>query len=222
MRYQLRGSVPPAVPSDGHQLAPTFSDSGKGLFVEIAAGDRSRVVLVRGGTATDWSPADLSCQQPAASGNGTRMVAVCDGRLRLFAAPGRGSALSPSHGEVADPALSPDGSRVAFARLSNGHWHLYELDLVGGVVRPLARGLGDERGPRYSPDGARLVFSRRVGGWDALWLRDLASGEEGRLSQSAGNDNQPTWSSDGQTVYFASDRGRGIFMPAVYRLDLPP
>ena len=125
-------------------------------------------------------------------------------------------------GEVADPALSPDGAHVAFACLREGRWHLYELDMADGTVRPLVNARGDERGARYSPDGGRLVFSRRSGGWDAIWIRDLSTGEEQRVSYSTGNDNQPTWGADGSSVYFASDRGRGIFMPAVYRLATPP
>ena len=220
-RYQLRGTVPPGVPSEGHQLAPAFTGDGKGLFVEIAAHGRSRVALVRAGSANDWSPEDLSCQQPAASNDGTRMVAVCDGRLRVFEAAARSRVLPPAAGDVADPTLSPDGSHVAFARLTDGHWHLYELAPGSDALHPLVTARGDERGPRYSPDGARLVFSRRDTGWDALWLRDLVTGEERRLSRGTGNDNQPTWSDDGRSIYFASDRGRGIFMPAVYRLDLP-
>jgi Tol biopolymer transport system component len=150
------------------------------------------------------------------------LVAVCDGRLHLFDAPSRDHVLPLVAGEIADPALSPDGTRVAFARLRGGHWHLYELDLTRSVVRPLAAGRGDERGPRYSPDGEQLVFSRRVGGCDALWIRNVATGAERRLSRSTGNDDQPVWSDDGRSVYFASDRGRGIFMPAIYRLDLAP
>ncbi len=218
--YQLRGAVPSGVPADGHQLAPAFA-AGRDLFVEIATGGRSRVVRVHAGSGTDWSPADLSCGLPSSSSDGRRLVAVCNGRLYLLDAPGQGHALPLADGEIADPALSPDGGRVAFARLSAGHWHLHELDLGRGVLRPLVAARGDERGPRYSPDGAQLVFSRRVGGWDTVWLRDLASGAERQLSRSTGNDNQPAWAEDGRSVYFASDRGRGIFMPAVYRISLP-
>jgi len=220
-RYQLRGTVPPGVP-DGHQLAPAFARDGRALFVEMAAGDRSRIVLVEAGAATDWSSPDQNCGQPDGSGDGTRMVAVCDKHLFLFDAPGRGHPLPVGEGEVADPALSPDGARVAFARLSAGHWHLCEVDAAGGAVRPLVAAQADERGPRYSPDGAHLVFSRRVGGWDALWIRDLSTGAEQQVSRGTGNDNQPAWSEDGRSVFFASDRGRGIFMPAIYRLDLTP
>jgi len=122
---------------------------------------------------------------------------------------------------LSDGWLRRDGARVAFAWLREGRWHLHELDMANGTVRPLVNARGDERGPRYSPDGGRLVFSRRSGGWDAIWIRDLSTGREQRVSYSTGNDNQPTWGADGRSVYFASDRGRGIFMPAVYRLQLP-
>ncbi len=220
-QYRLRGDVPAGVPGDGHQFAPAFAGAGP-LLVEIAAQGRSRIVRVEAGQATDWTPPSLNCQQPGGSGDGTRVATVCDGRLYLFDAPEHGRALPPMDGEVADPALSPDGAHVAFAWLREGRWHLYELDMADGTVRPLVNARGDERGARYSPDGGRLVFSRRSGGWDAIWIRDLSTGEEQRVSYSTGNDNQPTWGADGSSVYFASDRGRGIFMPAVYRLATPP
>jgi dipeptidyl aminopeptidase/acylaminoacyl peptidase len=220
--YELRGNVPKGVPVGGHQLAPVFASAGRSLFVEIARDGRSRVLQVRDGVATWWTPDDWTCVQPASSADATRVAAVCDGHLYLFDAPAHGRVLSLPPGELADPALSTDGTRLAFARLEDkeSHWRLYELAPAAGGPHPLTSGRGDERGPRYSPDGTALVFSRRVDGRDAVWLRDLASGAEHQLTRSAGNDNQPAWSSDGRSVYFASDRGRGIFMPAVFRLDL--
>jgi len=40
------------------------------------------------------------------------------------------------------------------------------------------------------------------------------------VTYGPGNDTEPAWSQDGTALYFASDRGRGIFMPAIYRIDL--
>jgi TolB protein len=85
----------------------------------------------------------------------------------------------------------------------------------------LLTGPGDARYPRFSPDGKTLAFSRRVWGREHIWLRST-DGAQRQVTFGSGNDTDPAWSTDGETLYFASDRGRGIFMPAIYRLKIPP
>ena len=93
---------------------------------------------------------------------------------------------------------------------------------VRGTTRELTSGSGTEREPSFSPDGRFLAFARRVESSWHLWLLDFDTGLERQLTWQPGNDRQPAWSGDGKHLYFASDRGRGIFMPAIYRLELLP
>src|SRR6185437_13031806 len=55
------------------------------------------------------------------------------------------------------PALSPDGTRVAYARKSNGGWHIFIKTLGSGAIEDLTRELnlpsGFEGYPDWSPDG---------------------------------------------------------------------
>jgi len=56
-----------------------------------------------------------------------------------------------------DPALSPDGTRVAFARWASPHG-VFVLDLRTGQEQRIAS-VNRPRGPTWSPDGARLGFT---------------------------------------------------------------
>src|SRR5947209_12259319 len=66
---------------------------------------------------------------------------------------------------AADPQISPEGSRVAFVRVSvNKDKDTYETSLWlvpadGDAPRRLTNGPRDA-GPRWSPDGRHLVFVR--------------------------------------------------------------
>src|SRR2546427_4065564 len=68
---------------------------------------------------------------------------------------------------IADPQISPDGSRVAYVRVHvNDKKEGYETEIWmvptrGGEPVRLTGGPRDG-GPRWSPDGSRLVFTRSI------------------------------------------------------------
>ncbi|MBI5092099.1 MAG: PD40 domain-containing protein [Candidatus Hydrogenedentes bacterium] len=81
-----------------------------------------------------------------------------------------------------DPAVSPDGSRLAFASNRTGTFNIFTLDLnkrASGVSQ-LTQGNKDDRYPFWSPDSKKLVFtSKRTGNGDIYELS--ASGDAGNL-----------------------------------------
>ena len=60
-----------------------------------------------------------------------------------------------------DPAVSPDGTEVAFAskRAGSGEYDLFLLNIATLEITPLPTMSGDEHDPAWSPGGRYLVFS---------------------------------------------------------------
>ncbi len=70
--------------------------------------------------------------------------------------------LTHSPGVERSPAVSPDGSRVAFVRQRPGakDSDVFILDLETGSARPLAAGPSNEFAPAWSPDGKSILYVR--------------------------------------------------------------
>ena len=115
---------------------------------------------------------------------------------------------------VADPALSPDGSRVAFTfawvdeESYEARSFIRMLPLDGG--RPgdaidFTRGNRDSA-PRFSPDGKTIAFLRADdAGLRQIWLIPAHGGESRQLSQSRGNIVDLAWAPDSQRLVFSAD-----------------
>jgi hypothetical protein len=110
-----------------------------------------------------------------------------------------------------DPAVSPDGSRLAFSSARTGNREIYVADASSGDVRRLtaSRRL-DDRHPVWSPDGRRIAWqSGSPGRWDVYVMR--ADGTRKRLvAGGPGDDVDPAWSPDGARIAFASARSGSL------------
>ena len=124
--------------------------------------------------------------------------------------------------DLIQPALSPDGLRLAYVRADHDGSTLWladadgdnaeRLDLDGGEID-----LVDPRWPTWSPDGERLAFSADVDGQSEIFTVAGIDGEDlERLTEDDGDDRHPSWSPDGDQLAFASDRDGGF---QVYTMD---
>lgn len=102
-------------------------------------------------------------------------------------------ALSPS-GRYAAPALSPDGTWIAYVASGAGGERIFKLRREGGEPRPLtpADGSGAQH-PSWSPESRRIVFWSAQGGRRQLFTMDTNGGGRTALAPSAHNDWDPVW-----------------------------
>ncbi len=74
--------------------------------------------------------------------------------------------------QTTDPAISPDGERLAFCSSGESQEDIFVSRSDGTDRRQLTNDVFKDRLPRWSPDGRRLAFqSNRSGSWE-IWLID--------------------------------------------------
>ncbi|MEZ0486382.1 S41 family peptidase [Fibrella aquatica] len=109
------------------------------------------------------------------------------------------AAPSPKYA-FAEPAISPDGSEVAF--ISGGD--IWTVPTAGGEARLLVAHADNESRPLYSPDGKYLAFGSTRSGNGDIYLLTLETGDLRRLTYDDGAESLTAWSKDGKMVYFQS------------------
>ncbi len=103
-------------------------------------------------------------------------------------------------GLATTPALSPDGSLIAYAsdRAGQGNLDIWlQQTSLGGVVQ-LTSGDADEHEPVFSPDGSRIVFRSEADG-GGLYVIPVLGGDARLLAR---NGRGPCFSPDGKLIAF--------------------
>ncbi len=116
------------------------------------------------------------------------------------------------------PALSPDGSRVAFSSNRSGYWDLYTMELTTGSITRVTDSLEYDGSPSWSPDGLWLAYETYQD--ENLEIAVKASdgtGESIRLTNSPSSDYAPAWSPQGRLIAFVSNRSGE---PEIWLADL--
>jgi hypothetical protein len=121
--------------------------------------------------------------------------------LRMINADGTGFARVPGPaGSRAEPALSPDRSKIAYAATSTLGYFL-RVQVLGTDRPTILRTAGkqiDGMLPAWSPDGKRIAYAG-VGG---LYVVAATGGKPKRLA-IAHVDARPAWSPDGTRIAFS-------------------
>ncbi len=150
---------------------------------------------------------------------------------------------------VGDPQVSPDGSTVAFVKVTvnaaktNYDTSIWSVSTSGNEEPRRITGGNRDTTPRWSPDGRSLVFVRSAetpaaGAAPQLFMLSMSGGDSWALTGLPRGAGGPVWSPDGKWIAFgnsatADDLARGnrppspdsresdvrVITRAVYRAD---
>lgn len=103
------------------------------------------------------------------------------------------------------PALSPDGTRVAFCSDRAGNWDIYVMPISGGHAVQITTDGSSELHPSWSPDGSRLAFGRlgQISNRWEIWVVDVSNPT---VSEFIGNGMFPQWCPVAGTGEAGADR----------------
>ncbi|MFN8179236.1 MAG: protein kinase [bacterium] len=105
-----------------------------------------------------------------------------------------------------DPALSPDGGRIAYASDARGNFDLYVIDVHGGTPLRLTDQPSDEYAPCWFPDGTALAYVSKRDGAEAIWKVGQMGGATTLLLADAVD---PAVSPDDARLAFAAPDSQG-------------
>lgn len=123
----------------------------------------------------DWSP-DSQHLVATVAGQEARLFVTTVGASDTTAFPSLG-------GDATQPAWSPLGNRIAYARLA-GRADVWLVSPDGSGNRLL---VADAIRPTWSPDGSRVAFSRRSLTDMSIWSVDTLGGNLTRVSWAVGH-----------------------------------
>jgi WD40 repeat protein len=217
--------IPASPASFGQATAPAAAPSRslKDKIVFVRADPSISVSSMRSITVAESGPGAIGDQSNEVTGAGqggmvTTVHDAPDMQGRAVANPKTSeiALMNPDGSDVkrlrvfgSDPALSPDGSKIAYcSQRETLYSQIYVMNSDGTALKRLTDiRSGDACGPVWSPDGKRIAYyafaNTQPSRNPEIWIMD---GDGSNPKKLTDHGMDPSWSPDGRQIAFASHR----------------
>ncbi len=227
------GIMIPAVSPDGKKIAALSGDEERPdvAIFDVVTGRSVSIkpsrTLLRGNDCNVITPVMARDNRISWSPDGRTIVLAGRAKdrpclLTLDAATGRIRETIPlPFSQVKDPALSPDGRRIAFSGVAGSGENIYIIDREKHSINSITADDFSDRYPIFTPDGSGVIFSTN---WNTkgdpaqtgyhIQQIDMQTGRRTDLVTGGDSNIQPEFSPDGAHLIFVSDRSglNGIYI----------
>lgn len=106
------------------------------------------------------------------------------------------------------PAVSPDGTKIAYVSRGNGYWDIYILDLFSKQLTQVTNSTEYEGSPTWSSDGQWLAYEGYHDGNMDIYIQSLVDPNQAviQLTDDPAMDHSPAWAPGGRQIAFVSTR----------------
>lgn len=179
------------------------------MFIyDIPTGKRFLVSYRKGiNSGANWLPGDTHMLLTLSKeGNPDIYKMTADGKTLTQLTRG------PNHAMNVEPAISPDGTKIAFSSDRGGRPHIFVMNSDGSNVKRLTSVGKYNASPSWSPDGKMIAFAGHdTDHFDVFTMNADGSNlkrmtDAKKSSGKASNNESPSWSPDGRHILFSSDR----------------
>ena len=182
--------------------SPSWAPGGSHLLVHVDI--QGTPVLAKLDLATGYlslvAPNGLAAQtgyQPVYDPTGKTIYFVDWSLMSIkrFTPNGSLTTVVTSTSYLVDPSVSPDGTRLAYAKeVVPGNFEIFVLNLSTKVATRLTNNGSNDQSPTWSPDGARLAFtSTRSGKRQIYTMNSSTGGGVTRITSKAYGARSPSW-----------------------------
>ncbi len=179
-------------------IGPTFTPGNK-VAVSLSTGKNPDIFLLNHAFQKERTlEANGSINvSPTFDSSGSKMAFTSNrmGGPQIFMKVGGGAAVrvSKSGNYNTEPSMSPDGTLLAYSRLTSSGNRIFVQDLASGAETQVSFGPGNDVLPSFAPDSYFLAFSSNRSGPSQIYLTTRHGGDAKKVPTGGGDASFPRW-----------------------------
>jgi dipeptidyl aminopeptidase/acylaminoacyl peptidase len=183
----------PSWSSDGVHLAVALFFGGKPFLATMDVTNGNLAFVLLGGKV-------IQGNYPSYDRTGKKILYVdATGKIIQMIDPigDVGYWMIPSTTVMSSPRFSPDGTKIAFARVVGSNVDIYVRTLYPytNIDKRLTFHAAYDGSPTWSPDGSRIAFESTRSGTSQIWVMNAATGGSLiRITHTSTQEKYPAWS----------------------------